>query len=152
MALLSYVKIARDKRLLISESRDDLNWCTPCMGKPDQYNMYASHASPRTTRVCFLRVVLVRGNLSRWPNKVGQIHCSWKSAPDSTSQPGWVARGTCLNFSPNITIEVVCLSRTSIDEQATRHTGSISSAYDQYIQYLLTRANPSVLNRHRRGL
>jgi hypothetical protein len=23
-----------------------------------------------------------------------------KSAPDSTSQPGWVAHGTCLNFSP----------------------------------------------------
>jgi hypothetical protein len=31
-------------------------------------------------------------------------------------------------------------------------TGPISPACDQYIQYLLTGVNPSVLNRHRRGL
>jgi hypothetical protein len=35
---------------------------------------------------------------------------------------------------------------------ATRLTGPISPAYDQYVQYLLTRVNPSVFNRHRRGL
>jgi hypothetical protein len=33
-----------------------------------------------------------------------------------------------------------------------RFTGTISPACDQYVQYLLTGANPSVLNRHRRGL
>jgi hypothetical protein len=32
-----------------------------------------------------------------------------KSAPDSTSQPGWVVRGTCLSFSPNTAIEAVRL-------------------------------------------
>jgi hypothetical protein len=37
-------------------------------------------------------------------------------------------------------------------QQATRLTGRISSACDRYIQYLLARANPSVLNRHRWGL
>jgi hypothetical protein len=30
-------------------------------------------------------------------------------------------------------------------------TGPISPAYDRYVQYLLTGANPSVLNQHRRG-
>jgi hypothetical protein len=38
-----------------------------------------------------------------------------KSAPDSTSQPGWVVRGTHLSFSPNTAIEVVHLSQTSVD-------------------------------------
>jgi hypothetical protein len=36
--------------------------------------------------------------------------------------------------------------------QVTRLTGHISPTCDQYIQYLLTWANPSVLNRYRRGL
>jgi hypothetical protein len=35
---------------------------------------------------------------------------------------------------------------------ATRHTGLISPVCDRYVQYLLVGANPSVLNRHRRGL
>jgi hypothetical protein len=30
--------------------------------------------------------------------------------------------------------------------------GPITPAYDRYVQYLLMRTNPSVLNRHRRGL
>jgi hypothetical protein len=34
----------------------------------------------------------------------------------------------------------------------TRFTGPISPACDRYVQYLLTGVNPSVLNRHRRGL
>jgi hypothetical protein len=34
----------------------------------------------------------------------------------------------------------------------TRLTGPISLACDRYVQYLLAGANPSVLNRHRRGL
>jgi hypothetical protein len=36
--------------------------------------------------------------------------------------------------------------------QATRLTGSISSTCDRYVQYLLTGANPLVLNWHRREL
>jgi hypothetical protein len=35
---------------------------------------------------------------------------------------------------------------------ATRLTGPISPTCDRYVQYLLTGTNPSVLNRHRRGL
>jgi hypothetical protein len=47
-------------------------------------------------------------------------------------------RGTRLSFSPNTAIEAARLSQTSIDEQATRLTGLISPAYDQYVQYLFT--------------
>jgi hypothetical protein len=36
--------------------------------------------------------------------------------------------------------------------RTTRFTGLISPACDQYVQYLLTGVNPSVLNRHKRGL
>jgi hypothetical protein len=65
-----------NKRLLISESRSDLNQCTPYRGKPDQHDMYASHASPRTPGICFLRAVPVCGNHSRIADRVGQSHCS----------------------------------------------------------------------------
>jgi hypothetical protein len=36
--------------------------------------------------------------------------------------------------------------------QLLQLTGPISPACDRYVQYLLARANPSVLNRHRKGL
>jgi hypothetical protein len=36
-------------------------------------------------------------------------------------------------------------------QSATRLTGPITPACDRYVQYLLTRANSSVLNRHRRS-
>jgi hypothetical protein len=40
-----------------------------------------------------------------------------KSAPDSTSQPGWVVHETHLSFSSNTIIEAVRLSQTSIDNR-----------------------------------
>jgi hypothetical protein len=64
---------AMNKRLLIFESHGDLNRCTPCRGKPDQHDTYASHASPRMPDVHFLRAVPVRGNLSRDVDRFGQI-------------------------------------------------------------------------------
>jgi hypothetical protein len=82
---------AMNKRLLISESRDDLNQCTPCQGKPDQHDTYASHTSPRMPGVHFLRTVPVRSNLSHWPNRVGQIHCSQLVLPGPYH---WHAIGT----------------------------------------------------------
>jgi hypothetical protein len=69
---------ATKKRLLISESHDNLNRCTLYRGKPDQHDTYASHTSSRTSDVCFLRAVLVRGNLSWVVNRVGHSHCSWE--------------------------------------------------------------------------
>jgi hypothetical protein len=107
---------ATNKRLLISESHGDSNWCTPCRGKPDQHDTYASHASPRTPGVCFLWAVPVRGNLSWIIDRVGRILLlPRKSAPDSTSQPDWVADRIHLSFSPKIAIEAVGLSQTLVD-------------------------------------
>jgi hypothetical protein len=60
---------ATNKWLLISESRGDLNRCIPCRGKPNQYVTYASHSSPRTPGVRFLRAVPVCDNLSLTPMK-----------------------------------------------------------------------------------
>jgi hypothetical protein len=54
---------------------------------------------------------------------------SRKSAPDSTSQPGWVARGTRLSFSPNTTIETVGLSQSSVDGRLLGLLGS----YKQHV-------------------
>jgi hypothetical protein len=63
MPLINYVKTATNKRLLLSESLGDLNQCTLYRGKLDQHDTYASHASPRMPRVCFLRAVPVHDNI-----------------------------------------------------------------------------------------
>jgi hypothetical protein len=48
MSLISYVKTVTNKRLLISESHDDLNRCTPCMEK---LNQHATHFSRLVIRI-----------------------------------------------------------------------------------------------------
>jgi hypothetical protein len=45
-------------------------------GKLDQHDTYASHTSPRTPGVRFLRAVPIRGNLPRAADRVGRSHCS----------------------------------------------------------------------------
>jgi hypothetical protein len=140
-----------NKQLLISESHNDLNRCTPCRGKPDQHATYASHSSPRMSGVHFLRAVPVRDNLSLAPMKLKQtLHPEEVLATkDRLAQPSsWVASFLlpCDNpgvgergFSPMVT-------------QLHHLTGPISPACDWYVQYLLAGVNPLVLNRHRRGL
>jgi hypothetical protein len=71
-----YLMAATNKQLLIFESRGDSNRCTPCRGKPNQHDMYASHANPRTPGIRFLRVIPACGNLSRVVDRVEQSHCS----------------------------------------------------------------------------
>jgi hypothetical protein len=63
---------ATNKRLLISESRDDSNRCTPYRGKPDQHATYAFHFSPHMPGVRFLRAVPISDNLSLAPTKSKQ--------------------------------------------------------------------------------
>jgi hypothetical protein len=60
---------ATNKRLLIFESRNDSNQCTPCKGKPEQHATYASHSSPRMPCIRFLWAVPVCDNLSLAPTK-----------------------------------------------------------------------------------
>jgi hypothetical protein len=89
-------------------------------GNPDTHNTYTFHASPCMPFVRFLRVIPVRDNLSRWLNRVGQIHCSReKVLPIPPLSPVEWPMGPTLVSLPNTTIEVVHLSQTSIDEQAT---------------------------------
>jgi hypothetical protein len=144
---------ATNKRLLISESRDDSNRCTPCRGNLNQHDTYAFHASPRTPDVRFLRVVLIRGNLLWGTDRFGQIpllprkralkiihstlaDLSMCPYPASLPASQW-SRGCKPSF---------WLWPT------TRFTGPISLACNRYVQYLLMGANRTVLNRHRRGL
>jgi hypothetical protein len=77
--------IATNKQLLISESHGDSNRCTPYRGKLDQHDTYASHVSPHTPCVCFLRAVLVCGNLSQAINSIGRTLLLLRQrAPDTT--------------------------------------------------------------------
>jgi hypothetical protein len=92
--------------------------------------MYTLQGKTRPTRhVCFprqstyARRMLPAGGPCTW-QYFTLIQQSWtdslpprKSAPDSSSQPDWVVRGTRLSFSPNIAIEAVRLSQTSIDNR-----------------------------------
>jgi hypothetical protein len=121
-------------------------------GKHDTHATYTSCVGPHDTHT-FLRIVSICGNLSYWPNRVGQILCSRKKVlPIPPLNPAECPAGPASVSLPNTTIEAVHLSQTSIGEQATRFTWPISPACDQYVQYLLAGANPSILNWHRRGL
>jgi hypothetical protein len=54
-------------------------------------------------------------NLSLVVNRVGQMHCSQKKVlPTSPLSP---AKWPRLNFSPNTTIETVCLSQAPVDSR-----------------------------------
>jgi hypothetical protein len=111
-----YLLAATNKRLLISESCGNSNRCTPYREKPDQHDMYTSHASSCMPNIRFLWAVPVRGNLLWVTDRVGRIVLLLRtSAPDSTSQPGWVAHGTHLSFSPKTAIEAVGLSQAPVD-------------------------------------
>jgi hypothetical protein len=113
-----YLMAVTHNRLLISESHGDSNRCTPCRGKLDQHNTYASHANPLMPSVRFLRAVPVCCNLLRVVDRVGRILLlPRKSAPDSTSQPGWVALGTRLSFSHKTVIEAVGLSQAPVNDR-----------------------------------
>jgi hypothetical protein len=123
--------------------------------KPDTHDTYASHASPCMSLVRFLRVVPVRGHLSRWLSRVGRILLLSRNngSRHIPQQVGWPIHGSAHSFSPISVIEAIGESQSSVDERATHHfTGPIYLAYDQYVQYLLMGANPSVLNRHGQGI
>jgi hypothetical protein len=66
----------------------------------------------------------------------------WLAQPSS-----WVASFLLTYDSPRV--EERCFSPMVI--QLLQLTRSISPVYDQYVQYLLVGANPSVLNQHSRG-
>jgi hypothetical protein len=153
MQLISYMKTATNKRLLISVSHADSNWCTPCRGKLDIHDTYASHANPPTPYIHFLRAIHVQGNISQAIINVGQtLLLSRKRAPDTTPSLAEWYTGLPPSFSPNIVIEAAMKAKHLLMNKLHQFTGPITPACDRYVQYLLVGANPSILNRHNRGL
>jgi hypothetical protein len=144
---------ATNKRLLISESRGDSNRCTPCRGKPDQ------HATRFPRLVCVWSMTI---RISCGPhiatfhiviNRFEQIHC--------TREEGLPTQSTTRRpTDPQVRTQLLSHNSqwSSRDKSSfcwqptTRLIGRISPACDRYVQYLLAGANPSILNRHRRGL
>jgi hypothetical protein len=143
-------RLSRDKRLLISESRGDLNRCTPCRRKPDQH---ATHFScsvcvwPSTIHIsCGPRIA----TFCEVINIDGQSHYSWEKGPPTqsiaqrlTDSQVYTQFLSWANHWSSGGKATLCW------RQITRLTRPISPACDRYLQYLLIGANPSVLNRHR---
>jgi hypothetical protein len=106
----------KNKQLLISESHDDLNRCTLCRKNlihttrtlPVPVHVSHSYTSYRQSPYV--------ATFHTDPTELDEFTVLKKSAPDFTSQHGWVVRGARISFSPNTNIEVVCLSQTSVDE------------------------------------
>jgi hypothetical protein len=122
-------------------------------GKPDQQ----ATRIPRSVHVWSQTIRISHGQCIATfhvvVNRVGLSHCSWeKGLLTQSTACGWPIHGSIPSFSPEPTNEAVGAKPTFCWWADTRLTGSISLACDQYIQYLLTGANQSVLNRHRRGL
>jgi hypothetical protein len=131
-----------NKRLLISESHDNSNWCTPCRGKLDQHDTYASYE--RSPYVATFHEPSTELSRTTAPEKMGSRH--------NSQYAGWPIRGSVPNFAPKTINKTVGAKSNIYRRWDTRLTGPISLAYDRYIQYLLTGTNSSVLNRHKRGL
>jgi hypothetical protein len=130
-----------NKWLLIYESHSDLNQCASCRRN-----------KIHTTRTHSWQAI--RGNLLRrhqrsWPGPL----LPRKRAPDIIPSPS-VDRfmGPHPVSLPNQPLKKWRQSQASVAIWLHRFTRPITSARDQYIKYLLTGVNPSVLNQHRWGL
>jgi hypothetical protein len=119
-------------------------------GKPDQHTTFIPclvcvwSQTIRISRSQYIAIFCVVVNI------VEQGHCSWEIGLLTQFTACWLTdQQVHTGFSPKTVIEAVGAKPTFCWRSATRLTGSISPACDQYVQYLLTGANPSVLNRHK---
>jgi hypothetical protein len=147
------VTTATNNRLPISESRGDLNRCTPYRRKPDQ------HATrfPLSVHVWSKIIHISRGphiaTFRTVVNRFERVHCPREEGLSTQST-------ACRLTDPQVRTQLLSHNNQwSSGEKSsfcwhltTRLTEPISPACDRYVQYLLARANPSVLNWHRRGL
>jgi hypothetical protein len=152
-SVIIYVMTVTNKRLLISESRGDSNWCTPCRGKPDQHVTRFPHSVHVWPKTIHISRGLHIATLHTIVNRFEQIHCTREKGllTQSTTRrltDPWVRTQFLFHNSPWSSGEKssFCWHRT------TRLTRPISSACNRYVQYLLAGANSSVLNQHRQGL
>jgi hypothetical protein len=144
---------ATNKWLLISESRDDLNRCTPCRGKPDQHTTHFSCLVcvwSRTTRIsCGPHIAI----FCETPIDLDRSHCSWEKGLPTQYTARWpIDPWVRTQFLSRANQWSRGCKPSSCQWPTTRLTEPISLACDRYVQYLIARANPSVLNWHRRGL
>jgi hypothetical protein len=110
---------ATNKWLLTSKSHGDLNRCTPCRGKSDQHDTYASHA-----RSTYARHTLHVDSPHTWqpfmshrqiwtdpttPKKKGSGH--------NPQHTGWPIHGSILSFPPKPTNKAVDLSQAFVDDK-----------------------------------
>jgi hypothetical protein len=143
---------ATNNRLVISESHDDSNRCTPYRENPDQH---ATHFL-RSVHVWSKTIHISRGphisTFHEMPTDLDIFHCS--------REKGLPTQCTTRRLT-NPRVHTQFLSRanqwsrgckpSSCRWPPTRLTGPISLTCDRYVQYLLAGANPSILNWHRRG-
>jgi hypothetical protein len=134
MSLISYMKTTMNKQLLISKSRGDSNWCTPCKGNLIN-TLHAFHAwSAYDHQPYISHVVRIQQPFASHQQGWTDALLSRKSAPDSTSQAGWVAHGIRPSFSPNTAIEAVHLGQASVD-------GRLLGLLDPYHQHVISTFN-----------
>jgi hypothetical protein len=115
--------------------------------------IHTTRMLPAPVHIHFLHAVSVRDNLLLAITSVGRtLLLSRKRAPDTTSSPTKWSTGLPPSFSPNTVIEAVMKSKHLLTNKLHQFAGPITPTCDWYVQYLLTEANPSVLNRHRRRL
>jgi hypothetical protein len=132
-----------NKRLLISDQQGKPNQYTtriPCSVRVWSQSIRISHGQ----RIATFHVVI---------NRFEQIHRSWEEG--LPTQPTvhrltdpWVRTQLLSQNSQRSSGK----KSSFCWQPATRLTEPISSAWYRYVQYLLAGANPSVLNRQRRGL
>jgi hypothetical protein len=73
-----------------------------------------------------------------------------KGSQHNPQHDGWSIHGSVSSFSLEVAIEAMGVKPPSVDDRLLGLPDPL--ACDRYIQYLLTGVNPSVLNRHKRGL
>jgi hypothetical protein len=83
-------------------------------------------------------------NRSTTPEKKGSRH--------NPQHISCLIRGSVPSFSPKTSNGAVGEKSNFCWQPTTRLTGPISPTCNRYVQYLLTRANRTILNWHRRGL
>jgi hypothetical protein len=139
--------------VLTSETHDDSNRCTPYREKPNQ------HATrfPRSVRVWSSTIRISRdqriATIHESPTDLDRSHYSQEKELPTQSTAHWlIDPWVYTQFLSQANQWNSRLKLRFYRWQATRLTGHISPAYNRYVQYLLAEANPSVLNRHRRGI
>jgi hypothetical protein len=144
------VKTATNKRLLISESHGDSNWGTPCRGKtrPTQHVRFPCQST-------YVRRTLPAGGPRTWQPFTSHRQSWTESLLPRKKDPNIIPSTLTDRSADPYTVSLPSQPmkqwrKPNIhQQQATRFTGPISPACDRYVQYLLTGANRTVLNRHR---